>query len=108
MSLVNGAWWCDANAKVRVAVWDNRLIDPALSGLRVAYTDPKHEVDRVTADRLRSKNITKIASGPQPWWIRWSYHEVSSGRLPDQMIRYCENEKYAQSMTKASIRFARS
>ena len=34
------------------------------------------------------------------------YQVISSGRLPDQMIRYCENEKYAHSITNASIRFA--
>ena len=30
------------------------------------------------------------------------------GRLPAQMIKYCENEKYAHSMTKASSRLPKS
>ena len=49
VSLVNGAWWCDADSKVRVAVWENSLIAAALAGLRVEYADPQHGVDRVTA-----------------------------------------------------------
>ena len=39
---------------------------------------------------------------------RWRYQAISSGRLPAQVIRYCEKEKYAQSITKASSRFPRS
>ena len=44
----------------------------------------------------------------QPVCSRWRYQAISSGRLPDQMIRYCENEKYAHSITNASIRLPRS
>src|SRR5262245_51285168 len=39
---------------------------------------------------------------------RCAYHSISCGRLPAQMIRYCENEKYAHSIVNASIRFPRS
>src|SRR3954465_14607920 len=39
---------------------------------------------------------------------RCMYHSISCGRLPAQMIRYWENEKYAQSITNASIRLPRS
>jgi hypothetical protein len=44
----------------------------------------------------------------QPPWLLRRYHGVSSGRFPDQMIRYCENAMYAHSMTKASSRFPKS
>ena len=37
VSLTNGAWWCDANAKVRVHVADASKVDAAIDGLRVAY-----------------------------------------------------------------------
>src|ERR1035438_10695835 len=34
---------------------------------------------------------------------RVKYHGISSGRLPDQITNNCENEKYAHTITKASI-----
>ena len=48
VSTENGAWWCDPDAKVRVAVWDQHLVDAALTGLRVAYTSATAAVDRIT------------------------------------------------------------
>src|SRR5579871_332863 len=38
----------------------------------------------------------------QPPFNRVKYHGISSGRLPAQIIRNCENEKYAQTITLAS------
>ena len=40
VSLANGAWWCDADAKVRVHVSDPHLVDTAIDGLRVVFTAP--------------------------------------------------------------------
>src|ERR1044072_4589841 len=36
------------------------------------------------------------------------YHGISSGRLPAQIIRNCEKEKYAQTITSASKNLPRS
>src|SRR2546423_5649327 len=44
-----------------------------------------------------------IASTSQPWSSRFRNQWISSGRLPAQMIRNCENETYAQNMVNASI-----
>src|SRR5579885_3335682 len=38
----------------------------------------------------------------QPPWKRRRYHGISSGRLPAQMIKNCEKEKQAHTMTLAS------
>ena len=38
VSIVNGAWWCDADAHVRVHVSNRDLIDEATDGLRVDYS----------------------------------------------------------------------
>ena len=40
----------------------------------------------------------------QPARLRRRYHGISSGRLPTQMSRNCENDMYAQKMTKANSR----
>ena len=53
-------------------------------------------------------NTSAIATKPHDPRMRAMYQGISSGRLPDQMIRNCENEKYAHSITKASIRLPRS
>src|SRR6266702_4901204 len=39
---------------------------------------------------------------------RTTYQWISSGKLPDQMMRNCENEKYANSITMARVRLPRS
>src|SRR5207244_11694724 len=54
-------------------------------------------------DRIRPSATTR-----QLVLVRWRNHPISAGRLPAQMIKYCENEKYAHSITNASIRFPRS
>jgi hypothetical protein len=45
---VQSHYWCDADAHVRIVAWDPALADAAEQGLRVAYRDPSHNVDRVT------------------------------------------------------------
>jgi len=54
------------------------------------------------------KTMSATATGRQPVCRRCRYHADLDRRLPDQMIKYCENEKYAQSITKASSRLPRS
>src|SRR3954466_15104124 len=49
-----------------------------------------------------------IASTSHPWSSRVRNQWVSSGRLPAQMMRNCENETYAQNMMNASISLPRS
>src|SRR3954471_18351502 len=44
-----------------------------------------------------------IANISHPWSSRLRNQWISSGRLPAQMIRNCENDTYAQNMVKASI-----
>jgi hypothetical protein len=39
VSIVNGAWWCDSDAHVRVHVGNRALFDEAIDGLRVQYTE---------------------------------------------------------------------
>src|SRR5215213_7453803 len=58
-------------------------------------------------ERLSSKRngtakwnaTSEYASHSQPPSNRRLYHTTSSGRMPYQMIRNCENPMYAQSMT---------
>ena len=38
------------------------------------------------------KTTSTMPMATQPPCIRCRYHMISSGRLPDQMIRYCEND----------------
>ncbi len=47
-----------------------------------------------------------MAANCQPWLVRRMYHGISSGRLPYQMMRNCENEMYAQIIVKANKQFA--
>jgi hypothetical protein len=47
--LENGAWWCDPTQRVRVAAWNQALVDDAIQTMRVSYADAAHAVDRVTA-----------------------------------------------------------
>ena len=56
--------------------------------------------------KWKTMSITPIY--PQPPFIRVRYQVVSSGRLPDQMIRNCEKLKYAQTIVSASISLPRS
>src|ERR1035441_141826 len=46
-------------------------------------------------------NATPIYCHPPAKRVK--YHGISSGRLPDQITNNCENEKYAHTITKASI-----
>jgi hypothetical protein len=47
----NGSrFWCDADAHIRVVAWDPNLVEDAVRGLRVSYTDPGPPVDDVTKD----------------------------------------------------------
>ena len=47
----NGASWCDADAKVRVHVAQPQLVEAAIKGLRVKYTDAETEQIRSTSTR---------------------------------------------------------
>ena len=47
VSMENGAWWCDPDAKVRVAVWDPNLVDASLAGLQVSYTPANAAVEGI-------------------------------------------------------------
>src|SRR6516165_494049 len=51
--------------------------------------------------RTNWRKRTASPTYPQPPRKRARYHEISSGRLPDQMMRYCEKVTYAQNMVKA-------
>jgi hypothetical protein len=62
VSYRNGTWWCDADAKVRVGVWDPALVDAAVQGLRVAYTPANQAVDRITT--LDGKTFEITAPSP--------------------------------------------
>ena len=76
------------------------------SSVRLALHLPRQQQDE-RHDEVERRS----ASAPttrQPVCSRCRYQAISSGRLPDQMIRYCENEKYAHSITNASIRLPRS
>src|SRR5581483_4276536 len=44
----------------------------------------------------------------QPLFRRIMYQGISSGRLPDQMMRNWETEKYAQTITMAKSNFPKS
>src|SRR5579859_399409 len=45
---------------------------------------------------------------PQCPLMRFMYHGISSGRLPDQMIRNCAKARYIFSITKAKVNLPRS
>ncbi len=62
VSMENGAWWCDPNAKVRVAVWDPNLVGASLAGLRVEYTPASAAVDRITTLDGSSFGVTAPSS----------------------------------------------
>ena len=84
---------------------------------RSTPADP-HTAPRAGASRSRNSSrkngrkkwnrISPRASPHQPPRERRRYQGISSVRLPLQMIRYCENDMYAQSMVKASSRLPRS
>ncbi len=54
VSRVNGTWWCDPDQHVRIRVGDPALVDDAIRGLRVEYTEADRAVDNVT------KNVTTL------------------------------------------------
>ena len=62
VSRENGAWWCDANAKVRVAAWDPKSAGTAIAGLRVSFTDAGAAVASVTTLQGSKFAITAPAS----------------------------------------------
>ena len=63
----------------------------------------QHERQHEVADDERQRSPTASRRA-----MRVRYQGISSGRFADQMIRNCENEKYAHSITKASISLPRS
>ena len=46
-----------------------------------------------TNGATKCPTISVIPTARQPVCSRCMYQAISTGRLPDQMIRYCENEK---------------
>ena len=97
------AGWVSQNTSTRRMKTTSAATAPRIRGLRLA-----------DAGRRSRKGSTKWSrtsaapTQPQPPCRRRRYHGISSGRLPDQMIRYCEKETYAQNITNASISFPRS
>ena len=55
--------------------------------------------------RAKWKTRRRTATACQPPLARSRYQGISSGRFADQMIRNCENERYAQTMVKANSRY---
>src|SRR3954462_2145683 len=53
--------------------------------------------------KAKWNRMMPIASNCKPCSSRLRNQWISSGRLPAQMIRNCENDTYAQNMVKASI-----
>ena len=53
VQLENGAWWCDAVAHTRVAVWDSNLVAASLRSLRVDYTPAARASARSSDDEKR-------------------------------------------------------
>src|SRR5688572_15594411 len=51
---------------------------------------------------------TDSANHCHPAPSRLRYHVISLGKLPDQIIKNCENAKYALTIKNASSRFPRS
>src|ERR1039457_5575519 len=91
------------------------------SGATIQYRSTKRITMTTTATarsslklRLRSResssakgnaNCSSTSATPMychPPAKRFTYHGISSGRLPDQITNNCENEKYAHTITKAS------
>ena len=83
---------------------------------RMKIGEPREQPRCASSGRARAaaRRQREVAEHEQrsrrtlPAAIQRTYHGISSGRLPDQMIRNCENEKYADSITKASNNFPRS
>src|SRR5258707_3333913 len=76
-----------------------------------ASSSPRRFTYRLSSTRNGTKKWNTIriaATRVQPACDRSTYHGVSSGILPDQIIRYCEKEVYAHKQVKASIRLPRS
>src|SRR4029077_16084985 len=63
---------------------------------------------RIKTENANCRSATSSATAPQPPCLRATYQVVSSGRLPDQIIRYCEKVKYVQSITSVSNKLPQS
>src|SRR5260221_13498629 len=54
------------------------------------------------------KKTRKITTVFHPPAVRRTYQTISSGRLPDHMMRNCENVAYIQNTTKPCVSLPRS
>src|SRR5438045_8766171 len=70
-----------------------------LSELFLAARDSKVKNGNANCRITIAKAIT-----PQPPCLRATYQAVSSGKMPDQISKYCENAKYVHDITSASRR----
>lgn len=66
--------WCDSDARVRIMVGDSQLGDAAVAGLRVAYTDPQHSVQRITTLGGSSFDITAPSSVFDQLTLQWDVY----------------------------------
>ena len=55
--------------------------------------------------KMKCPNASSRLTGPQPFEKRRIYQGISSGRFADQMIRNCENARYAHSIVNANRSF---
>ena len=62
VSQANGTWWCDPNATVRIHVGNPALVDTAVQGLRVTFTDAGHTREGITTLGGASFEITAPSS----------------------------------------------
>src|SRR5580693_8939667 len=63
-------------------------------------------ISRESSSANGSANCSSTSATPMychPPAKRFKYQGISSGRLPDQITNNCENEKYAHTITKASM-----
>src|SRR6476619_950296 len=58
--------------------------------------------------KTKCRKMSNVPKYCQPWYRRMMYQRISESMLPDQMISHCENERYAQSTTKANISLPKS
>ncbi len=61
-----------------------------------------------TKGSMKCPTTSAMATQPHEPVVRCTYQGISSGRLPDQMIRNCEKFRYAHSIVKASSSLPRS
>src|SRR6266478_9518682 len=76
---------------------------PSLCGLFFAARDKS-----VRKGNANCRMTIPSAITPHPPCLRATYQTVSSGRLPDQMIKYCEKAKYIHSITRAISKLPQS